>query len=130
MKATFTIEGRLPGLNDFYNEANKHRCRANAMKSKAEEDIGWCIRKYKDFKNKHFTKPVKIHYEWYEPNKKRDLDNISSFGRKCIQDALVRNGILENDGWKNIVGFTDTFYIDKEKPRIVVTIIDSEEDNS
>ena len=59
---------------------------------------------------------------WYEKNKKRDLDNISSFGRKVIQDALVDNGTLKNDGWENVVGFSDTFYIDKDNPRIEVII--------
>ena len=65
---------------------------------------------------------MKIDYILYEKNKKRDLDNISSFGRKVIQDALVDNGILKNDGWEDVVGFSDSFYIDKENPRIEVII--------
>lgn len=61
-------------------------------------------------------------YTWYEPNKRRDLDNVSSFGRKVIQDALVETRVLENDGWKNIVGFQDNFYIDADNPRVEVVI--------
>lgn len=61
-------------------------------------------------------------YAWYEPNKRRDLDNVSSFGRKVIQDALVETRVLENDGWKNIVGFQDNFYIDADNPRVEVVI--------
>jgi hypothetical protein len=73
-------------------------------------------------------KKVKIDYHWYEPNKKRDLDNISSFGRKVVQDALVDNGILQNDGWNEVVGFSDTFFIDEKNPRIevIITEIDDE----
>lgn len=63
-----------------------------------------------------------MQYKWYKPNSRRDLDNISSFGRKVIQDALVKAKIITDDGWKNIVGFSDKFYVDKENPRIEVVI--------
>ena len=70
----------------------------------------------------HIEKPVEIKYTYFEPNKKRDLDNISAFAHKVIQDGLVKGGLLENDGWKNIVGFSDDFYIDKDNPRIEILI--------
>ena len=66
-------------------------------------------------------------YHWYEPNHRRDLDNISSFGRKVIQDALVKARVLRNDGWKEIVGFEDRFYMDSKKPRVVVEILEVNE---
>lgn len=66
--------------------------------------------------------PVRMTYRWYEANRRRDLDNVSSFGRKVIQDALVEVKVLENDGWRNIVGFSDEFYVDSEHPRIEVEI--------
>lgn len=50
------------------------------------------------------------------------MDNISSFGRKVIQDALVTMGVLQNDGWKEITGFQDEFFVDKHNPRIEVEI--------
>ena len=65
---------------------------------------------------------IKMRYKWFEPNTKRDLDNVSSFGRKVIQDALVKAKIITDDGWKNIIGFSDEFYVDKENPRIEVVI--------
>lgn len=46
--------------------------------------------------------------------------------QKPGQDALVKEGILENDGWKDIVGFTDRFFIDKNNPRIEVEIEEAE----
>ena len=63
-------------------------------------------------------------YHWYEPNKRRDKDNISSFGRKIIQDALVKAKVLKNDGWGDIIGFEDRFYVDKKNPRIIVEIME------
>lgn len=54
------------------------------------------------------------------------MDNISSFGRKVIQDALVKAGVLRNDGWKEIRGFSDRFAVDAENPRIEVEIEETE----
>ena len=39
-----------------------------------------------------------------------------------IQDALVDTGVLKDDGWKYVVGFSDRFQVDKEHPRIEVKI--------
>ena len=73
--------------------------------------------------------PVKMRYRWYEKNQRRDLDNISSFGRKVIQDALVKTGVLVNDGWKDILGFSDAFFVDKDRPRIEVDIMEVRDDS-
>ena len=65
---------------------------------------------------------MRLHYHFYEPNKRRDLDNISAFAHKVIQDALVKCKVLNNDGWKEITGYTDSFSCDKENPRIEVVL--------
>lgn len=66
--------------------------------------------------------PVVMRYDWYEPNKRRDKDNVSGFGRKIIQDALVSAQFLKNDGWNDIEWFFDVFHIDKKDPRVEITI--------
>ena len=66
--------------------------------------------------------PVSMHYRWVEKDRRRDKDNISSFGRKVIQDALVEMGALQNDGWNNIHSFSDEFTVDKKYPRIEIEI--------
>lgn len=63
-----------------------------------------------------------MQYTWYEPDRRRDMDNISSFGRKVIQDGLVKAGVLKNDGWKQIARFSDDFFVDAKNPRIEVLI--------
>lgn len=92
------------------------------MKRKDEEAVSWYIRS--QLRGIRIKKPVRMEYRWYEPNRKRDLDNISSWGRKVIQDALVKCRVIENDGWKQITGFSDSFYLDKKNPRIEVSIIE------
>lgn len=88
------------------------------MKKKAERIITYYIKQQLDISIKG---TVKVAFRWYEPNKRRDLDNIC-FAKKFILDALVNNQIIEADGWKGVVGFTDKFYIDKNNPRIEVDI--------
>lgn len=87
------------------------------MKRGAEELVIWSAKV--SLRGKIPT-PTIMHYVWTEPNRKRDKDNISSFGRKVIQDALVKAGYLPGDGWNHIEGFTDTFAVDKN-PKIEVT---------
>ena len=115
-----TIDGRLPGLNEYIAAERTHRQIAAKMKRTVQDEIGWCI---KSQKSQPITVPVVLHFTWYEENRKRDLDNIA-FAKKFVQDSLVESGILRGDGWKEITGFTDTFKVDKMRPRIEVEIVE------
>lgn len=78
----------------------------------------------KQAKLKKVTKyPVCFHITFYEPNYRRDLDNIS-FATKFILDALVKSGVLEDDGQKYVSGLEYEFKKSKENPRIEVEIIE------
>ena len=90
------------------------------MKQKYQHYISGEIRN--TLKRLKIEKKVLLHYLYYEPTKRRDLDNIAATAHKFTQDALVKCGVLENDGWNNVCGFTDRFFVDKENPRIEVTI--------
>lgn len=120
MEYKFVILGRLPGLNDYTaaNRANPHK--GGKMKKDSEEAVIWAIRQ--QLRDLHITRPVHIDFQWAEKNRRRDHDNVSSFGRKVIQDALVKTGVLKDDGWNYVVGFTDSFVCDKEHPRVEVTL--------
>ena len=112
--------GRLPGLNEYIAS-----CRANAhgggkMKKDNQDMVSWYIRQ--QIKGYTVKGPVRMVYRWYEKDRRRDLDNISSYGRKVIQDALVSCKVLPDDGWNYITGFTDEFYTDKKWPRIEVEL--------
>ena len=116
---TLVIEGQLPNLNDYTKACRSHRQIGARMKKDAEKLISAYI--MQQLKGVHFDGAVKLSFRWYEPNKKRDLDNIC-FAKKFILDALVSNKIIVADGWKGVVGFTDHFFVDKENPRIEVDI--------
>ena len=68
-----------------------------------------------------------LHYRFFEPTRRRDKDNIAAFAHKTIQDSLVKEDIIANDGWDYVEGFVDVFSVDKKNPRIEVVIIESEE---
>ena len=116
---TLTIEGRLPGLNEYTGACRSNKYIGAKMKKETEELIGWYIKA--QLKDTHFDAPVGLVFRWYETNKKRDLDNIA-FAKKFILDALVKNGIIKTDGWKGVAGFTDEFYID-DRARVEMDIM-------
>ena len=122
--ASFTIQGRLSGLNE-YTAACRSNCYAGAnMKKKNERMVESSI--FEQLRGVKFDNKVSISYTWYEKNKRRDLDNIA-FAKKFIQDALVKMGVLQGDGWQHIIQFTDDFKVDKNNPRIEVIITENKE---
>lgn len=123
MTVKFTINGTLPNLNDYIKAERSNRYKAASMKKQCENIVRHACRSLGKWQAE---KPVYMVYHWYEPNKRRDKDNISSFGRKIIQDALVKAKVLKNDGWGDIIGFEDRFYVDKKNPRIIVEIMEVE----
>ena len=88
------------------------------MKCRDEELAMWNM---SDVAEYHFKKVI-LHYRFFEPDKRRDKDNVFAYASKIIQDALVTLKVIDNDGWKNVENFTHDFFVDAEKPRIEVYI--------
>ena len=116
----FTIHDRLPGINEYTAQQRANKYGGNLMKRHAQKGIEAEIRAAK---LKPIKSPVTILYTFYEPNKRRDKDNIAGFAHKVIQDALVSCGILKDDAWDYIIAFSDEFHVDKKQPRVEVTLI-------
>ena len=121
MSQKFVINDRLPGLNEYTANQRANKYGGNLMKRTAQKAVEWQIRASK---LKPIKSPVKLIYSFYEPNRRRDKDNISGFAHKVIQDALVNTGILKGDGWKDITGYTDSFFVDPKRPRVEVELIE------
>lgn len=124
MTYRLTIPGRLPGLNEYITAERSSRYQGNAMKQSEGRRVGLCIRQ--QLRGVRIARPVVMRYTWVEPDRRRDKDNVSSFGRKVIQDALVRTGTLRGDGWAEIDGFSDRFLVDRKNPRVEVEIVETE----
>lgn len=132
MTYTFIINGQLSNLNDYLKAERvmirgrngKITTKGNNLKHDTQDKI-IIPQIRRDLKSLRIrNKAVRLNYTFYEPNKKRDLDNIAAFAMKVIQDSLVLCGVLENDGWKQIAGFTCDFNVDAKNPRIVVEIVE------
>jgi hypothetical protein len=116
------IPGPLPGMNEMIAAAKGSggRGRAySAMKKKwsaeaASRAIG---------KERHLGR-VLVSFAWYEPNRKRDLDNVAA-AKKFILDGLVTAGVIKSDGWSTIAALEDDFYVNENRPGCLVTIEDS-----
>lgn len=119
MKHTLIIQGQLPNLNDYTRACRSNKFAGAEMKKKAERYITHYIKM--QLKDVSIKGKAKLAFRWYEPNRKRDLDNIC-FSKKFLLDALVSNQVIFTDSWKGVVGFTDEFFIDKQNPRIEVDI--------
>ena len=112
------IPGRFPSLNEFIGaNRQRHGIVANNMKKRDQRKIVEHLPRGIRFKKKVF-----IEYHFYEPNTKRDKDNINSYFHKIFQDALVQAGMLKDDKWEDIDGMSDFFYVDKKWPRVEVYI--------
>ncbi|MFR1801753.1 MAG: hypothetical protein ACLSWS_06840 [Faecalispora jeddahensis] len=114
----------LPGLNDYIEAERAHRQKGAALKRKCQRDIAAVLKKQV---KGPLREPVVMRYTWVEKDRRRDKDNVSSFGRKIIQDTLVSMNALRNDGWANIAGFSDEFRVDKKRPRVEIEILEGQD---
>lgn len=119
-----TIPGRLPGLNEYTTACRTDPRAGNRMKREAQTTVQWMIRA--QLHRMKIEKPVFMLFTFYEQDRRRDRDNVSSFARKVIQDALVKTGTLQDDGWDQVTGYLDNFKVDKLHPRIEVQFIEQE----
>ena len=116
----FLIKGTMPGLNEYLAETGRRPQIGGKLKREYKMLASSYIRR--DLKRWKASKSIILHYVFFESNMKRDHDNVFCFASKCIQDALQDCGVIENDGWKQILNFTHDFYVDRENPRIEVYI--------
>ena len=117
MEQTIWIDGPLPGLNDVIAMAKRHWAQY------AKEKAYWTDLVALTCKSERI-RPVKrvfIEFVWIEKGKRRDPDNIA-MAKKFILDGMVQAGVLQNDGWGQIAGWSDEFKVDKSRPGVEVTL--------
>lgn len=120
MQYKLVVDGRLDGLNNYTsaNRTNPHV--GGKVKHDNECKIIYAIRQ--QLKGIHIEKPVLIYYQFYEPNRRRDNDNILSCAAKFVQDSLTKTKVLQNDNQMCIPKFYFDTFVDKENPRIEITL--------
>ena len=122
-KQKLTICGELPDLNQIIAASKQHWARYHAFKKKYTQFVAMIARMQLVPVVEY---PVRIEIAWFCKDRRCDPDNVAH-AKKYILDGLVSAGILKSDGFKHICSFTDSFFVDKENPRIEVTIQKGEE---
>ena len=116
----FIINGRLNGLNEYTNKNRRNPYAGAKMKKDNETIVIYYIKRFKLKKVDKY--PIKIKIDWYEKNRKRDIDNIT-FATKFILDGIVKAEIMQNDSQKYVNEIEHHIYIDKDNPRVEVSWI-------
>lgn len=111
------IPGKLPGLNDMIAAARINRFESARQKKDNTELVAWCAKKAKLPRMKR----VGLVITWFEPNTKRDPDNVQA-AVKYIWDGLVAAGVLPNDGWRQQGPVQHIMAVDRDCPRVMVEI--------
>ena len=127
----FELPFNLPSLNEIIALTHRRRGRYNPYneeKKKLESDIVTIVDKQlSEYEADSMEPPVDLVIKWVCGDKRSDPDNIAS-GKKFILDALSKkelwklashDRVLENDGWKQISGFRDSFETGDE-PRVII----------
>lgn len=121
---TLVIPGRIEGMNEYIAAMNTDRHKGNKLKRSRTEEVAWyCRSQLRGWRPKP---PVWLAYRFFEPNRKRDKDNVAGFAHKVVQDGLVLAKVLKNDGWDDVDGFTDSFSVDRKSPRIEIVITEAD----
>ncbi|MCF6466375.1 RusA family crossover junction endodeoxyribonuclease [Clostridium sp. Cult2] len=114
-ETTIVIPGELPGMNEIIDAAKLHYLKYNDMKQTNTDLVTWVAKKVPK------KKKVFLNITWYCKNKRRDPDNIAA-AVKFIWDGLVQARVIKNDGWNENAGWSNTFEVDKNNPRVEVRI--------
>ena len=98
----FVIDEKLPGLNQVLDANRANRIMGAKLKREVQDEIGQYIRIA--LMHGDLVPPgcqVTISITWHEKTKRRDVDNIQS-AQKFILDAMVEQGVLEDDSRKYV----------------------------
>ena len=117
-RQSFEVEGRLDGLNEYTRACRSNRYAGAKAKESNQVRVVKAIR---DAGLNPMGHGIWITFTWIEPNARRDKDNVA-FAKKFILDALVEAGVLVDDGWTWVEGFTDKFMVNAQHPRVIVEL--------
>lgn len=118
----FEIPGRLPGFNEIIEAAKQGKGNYQPyarMKEEYTTMVAWLAKKLPAYEK------VALIITWYEPDLRRDPDNVMA-GQKFILDGMVAAGTIPNDSQKHIKGIVHRFEVDRQNPRVEVEIVDME----
>lgn len=126
-KMKLVIGFRLPSLNEAIEKNRAGGYSGNAFKQDVEGQIRWYIRVAR---NKRMLAPIPAEWKkgcilrvgFFEPDKRRDVDNIISGGLKFILDGLVKEKILPDDSQRYVAQIYPKIFHTEGAGHVVVFI--------
>lgn len=117
---TIIIPRELMDLNQYIDAQRVNFRVGNKVK---QQETAFCAAVFTPYRLeiRQLPLPLDIEYHWFCKDRRKDKDNIC-FARKFILDGLINSGAIKNDGWNEVGGFSDCFYVDKVNPRVEVVI--------
>lgn len=106
------VPGPLPSLNDIIAAA-KGAGGTGAAYSRMKREWTNTVALLAKATRPKLTLVERCHlrFIWREPHTRRDPDNLVA-ARKFVLDGLVMAGVLPDDGWRAIEGWTDSWVLD------------------
>ena len=112
------IKGTLPGRNEAEKAARSHWSKGREFKREWTDYVAYQVIGQA---NVPFEGLAKASVTFYEPNRKRDQDNVIS-GLKYICDGLVKAGVIHNDSPRYLRFESVRVDYDRDNPRIEVDL--------
>ena len=122
----FVINSKLPDFNSLRKAASTFYSAFSTKYSHMTKQTISLIRSEIMVQNIQPMRSVFLNIKWFEKNKRRDPDNIA-VSIKFILDAMQKEGVIKNDGWKEVDGWKNTFLVDKEY-HVDITLIGKRKD--
>ncbi len=95
-ETTLFVRQRMPGANEIIKWAKT----SPSWYAKEKRKWSTLVALYAREQNfKVITEPAHFEFELWEPNRKRDPDNMCFGAAKFLLDALQDAKLLENDSW-------------------------------
>lgn len=96
-------------LNEYIKaERSTYRWKGSDIKRQETNTVAMLVKKYPKIDYK-----ADVYFTWHLPDKKKDPDNIA-FAQKFIFDGLMKAGLIENDGHKQINSIHHYYVWDKQ----------------
>ena len=118
-RLNLVYKGRLPAMNEIIGANRRNFYMGNKLKQKTQQDIAAQLLLQK--RGVEFQEKVNMRIWFYEPNRRRDEDNVKS-GLKFLLDALQAIKIIKNDSPKYLHIASDEVFVDRENPRIEIEL--------
>ena len=102
------IPGKLPGENEIIKAAKRSGKGTSNQYTKMKKDWSEYVAGIFIGCGLEQAEAIFVDFEWIDYDRRHDKDNIAA-AKKFIFDGMVKAGFIQDDGWKHIIGWKESF---------------------